>query len=135
VLQAYFEMGEFVQRQQASAPIQQEGEPSASAESAPSSSSPGAQVSAPDADSSANLAGLQAAEKALGMPPQELVKRLMANPDMLRRVSNPKVLAALQEIAQSPWKVVKYLLNQDVMAVLLELKDVLQDSKAGNPKS
>lgn len=47
-------------------------------------------------------------------------------------MSDPKVQAALQEVAKSPWKVVKYLMDKDVMAVVSAMKDALQQERSSS---
>ncbi len=58
-------------------------------------------------------------EKQLGIKPEELLQRLVARPDLMAKVNDPKVQKALIEVAGQPWKAVKYLFNKDVMSVLM----------------
>ncbi|KAI8474006.1 MAG: hypothetical protein J3K34DRAFT_156372 [Monoraphidium minutum] len=62
--------------------------------------------------------GMARVQAALGVSPAELMARAMARPELLRRVQDPEMQAALMEITQKPWKVVKYLLSPKVMGAL-----------------
>jgi hypothetical protein len=46
------------------------------------------------------------------------MRRALARPELLARVRDPEVQAALSEVAASPWKVVKHLFNPKVMGAL-----------------
>jgi hypothetical protein len=65
-----------------------------------------------------DAAGLARAQAALGVSPAELMAKVAARPELVARVRDPAVAAALAEVAAAPWKVVKYLLNREVMATL-----------------
>eukprot|EP00879_Flechtneria_rotunda_P018656 GHRR01019579.1.p1 GENE.GHRR01019579.1~~GHRR01019579.1.p1 ORF type:complete len:190 (+),score=81.41 GHRR01019579.1:52-570(+) len=87
----------------------------------------GSSSSCPPASSSdSSMGGIQ---QELGMRPEELMQRLMARPDLMATVQNPKVFAAVQEIAQSPWKIVKYLFDKEVVAAVKGMKELLQPSQ------
>jgi hypothetical protein len=53
----------------------------------------------------------------LGMKPDEVIAKVMANPDLAAGFSNPKVQAAIFDISQSPMNIVKYQNDPEVMKV------------------
>ncbi|KAF8069370.1 TIC40 [Scenedesmus sp. PABB004] len=114
VVEAAMEAGDIITAMQQEQEQQAGGSGGAAAAAAPASS-PG---------------GVADAEAQLGMRPEELMQRLMARPDLLAKVQDPKVQQALQEVSASPWKIVKYLFNKDVMAAIKEMKDMLQQPPA-----
>lgn len=79
------------------------------------------------ASSSSSVAAM---EEQLGVQPQELMQRLMSRPDLLAKVQDPEVQAALMDISKSPWKIIKYTFNKKVMSALKDMKDVVQAGKS-----
>jgi len=70
------------------------------------------------------------AEAALGVAPEELMRRMMGRPELMARVTDPEVQRALSEVAAAPWKVVKYLLNKKVMGALNGMRSVIQETRS-----
>lgn len=56
--------------------------------------------------------------------PDAMLQRLMERPDLLQKIQDPKVQAALMEVSQSPWKMVKYIFDKDVQDALKEMQEL-----------
>ncbi|GBF87845.1 hypothetical protein Rsub_00557 [Raphidocelis subcapitata] len=76
-----------------------------------------------------DAASLARAREALGVSPEELMRRALARPELLARVRDPEVQAALAEVAAKPWKVVKHLFNPKVMGALKEMRSALKEAR------
>jgi hypothetical protein len=116
VIEAAMEAGDILQQLQQSR---------GSSVSSPGSS---AGASSSSGSSAAGASGpLGALEQQLGVKPEQLMQRLMARPDLLAKIQDPEVHAALVEVSQKPWKLVKYLFNSKVMAAVKDMKGLLQE--------
>lgn len=60
------------------------------------------------------------------VPHPSVMAALVDRPQLVARLTNPRVSKALQEVAVSPWKVVKYLLDKEVMAAIKELQAIIR---------
>lgn len=60
----------------------------------------------------------------LGLNPQDVISKVMANPELAAGFSNPKVQAAIMDISQNPMNIVKYQGDPEVMKVLEKVTEI-----------
>lgn len=53
----------------------------------------------------------------LGVKPEDVITKVMANPELAAGFANPKVQAAILDISSNPMNIVKYQTDPEVMAV------------------
>jgi hypothetical protein len=128
IVEAWMEAAELLEQQQQSGPADG-GSSSGSGSSSVPPTPPGSPVAGGGGIPGVDPAALAAARAALGVAPEEVVARMMARPELVGRVADPEVRAALADIASSPWKIVKYLLNKKVMGALREMKEVIGETR------
>ena len=56
-----------------------------------------------------------------GMDPQEMMRKLMADPEMMQLMMKPKVMQALQDLQTDPNSVAKHMSDPDVSAMFNKL--------------
>ncbi|KAG2492067.1 hypothetical protein HYH03_009565 [Edaphochlamys debaryana] len=86
-----------------------------------------------DADSSAAAASGAGAGPGEGGGASQgfnpLVALMSSDPKTVKWLSNPTVMAALEEVHQKPWKTFKYIMNRDVMEAFGDLKQLMRGKK------
>ncbi len=60
----------------------------------------------------------------LGLNPQDVISKVMANPELASGFSNPKVQAAIMDISQNPMNITKYQGDPEVMKVLEKVTEI-----------
>lgn len=60
----------------------------------------------------------------LGMKPEDIVSKVMADPELATGFTNPKVQAAIMDISSNPMNIVKYQGDAEVMKVLEKVTEV-----------
>ncbi len=53
----------------------------------------------------------------LGLKPEDVISKVMANPELAAGFSNPKVQAAIMDISQNPMNIMKYQTDPEIMKV------------------
>lgn len=66
----------------------------------------------------------------LGLKPEDVISKVMSNPELAQGFSNPKVQAAIIDISQNPMNVMKYQNDPEIMKILNEVTTVFG---AGGP--
>jgi hypothetical protein len=92
------------------------------ADSEGSAASPPPPGQAP-ADAAPTSTAEQSASSATFNP---LTMLLSSNEKTRHWLDNPRVMAALGEVHQKPWKTVKYVLDKEVMAAFADLKNLMR---------
>lgn len=60
----------------------------------------------------------------LGVTPEEVITKIMSNPDLARGFQNPRVQQAMMECSQNPWNIAKYQNDKEVMDVINKLSEL-----------
>lgn len=60
----------------------------------------------------------------LGLKPEDVVSKVMANPELAMGFQNPRVQQAIMDISQNPMNVVKYQNDPEVMKVLEKVNEI-----------
>eukprot|EP00850_Spirogloea_muscicola_P007426 SM000037S13561 [mRNA] locus=s37:637617:639756:+ [translate_table: standard] len=60
----------------------------------------------------------------IGMSPEEVVGKIMANPDVAMAFQNPKVQAAIMDCSQNPLNLAKYQNDKEVMDVFNKISEL-----------
>ncbi|KAG2445908.1 hypothetical protein HXX76_000511 [Chlamydomonas incerta] len=67
----------------------------------------------------------------LGLKPEDVISKVMANPDLAAGFSNPKVQAAIMDISQNPMNIMKYQTDPEIMKVLEKVTEIFQPQMGG----
>lgn len=70
----------------------------------------------------------------MGMDPNEMMGKLMGDPELLALMSKPNVAAALMEIQKDPQSALKHMSDPDVSAVMQKMM-ALNPGMGGPPPS
>ncbi|GLI59053.1 hypothetical protein VaNZ11_000883 [Volvox africanus] len=62
----------------------------------------------------------------LGLKPEDVISKVMANPELASGFSNPKVQAAILDISSNPMNIMKYQTDPEVMRVLEKVTEIFQ---------
>ncbi|GAX74063.1 hypothetical protein CEUSTIGMA_g1513.t1 [Chlamydomonas eustigma] len=73
-----------------------------------------------------NQAKVNAQFDELGLKPEDVISKVMSDPDLASGFSNPKVQAAIMDISQNPMNIVKYQQDPEIMSVLEKVTQVFQ---------
>ncbi|CAF2136264.1 unnamed protein product, partial [Brassica napus] len=67
----------------------------------------------------------------IGLTPEEVISKIMQNPDVAMAFQNPRVQAALMECSENPMNIMKYQNDKEVNLLLLKMKPLIKtkDSK------
>lgn len=60
----------------------------------------------------------------IGLSPEEVVSKIMANPDVAMAFQNPKVQAAIMDCSQNPMSITKYQNDKEVMDVFNKISEL-----------
>ncbi|KZV57075.1 protein TIC 40, chloroplastic-like [Dorcoceras hygrometricum] len=60
----------------------------------------------------------------IGLTPEEVISKIMANPDVAMAFQNPRVQAAIMECSQNPMNIVKYQNDKEVMDVFNKISEL-----------
>ncbi|KAJ0977271.1 hypothetical protein J5N97_012745 [Dioscorea zingiberensis] len=60
----------------------------------------------------------------IGLTPEEVISKIMANPDIAMAFQNPKVQAAIMECSQNPLSIAKYQNDKEVMDVFNKISEL-----------
>ncbi|KAI3802477.1 hypothetical protein L1987_30609 [Smallanthus sonchifolius] len=60
----------------------------------------------------------------IGITPEELISKVMANPDLAMSIQNPRVQAAIMDYSQNPMSIIKYQNDKEVMDVFNMLSEI-----------
>ncbi|ONK77395.1 uncharacterized protein A4U43_C02F6090 [Asparagus officinalis] len=60
----------------------------------------------------------------IGLTPEEVISKIMANPDVAMAFQNPKVQAAIMECSQNPLSITKYQNDKEVMDVFTKISEL-----------
>ncbi|KAJ9504666.1 hypothetical protein QJQ45_030360 [Haematococcus lacustris] len=71
----------------------------------------------------------------LGLKPEDVISKVMANPELASGFANPKVQAAIIDISANPMNIVKYQQDPEVMKVLEQVTTLFQPDIAPNKRS
>ncbi|KAG1663960.1 hypothetical protein FOA52_001086 [Chlamydomonas sp. UWO 241] len=63
-----------------------------------------------------------------------LMTMMMTDPELTRRLANPRVIKAIEEVGRSPWKTIKYVFDKEVMEVFGALNNVMRGKDAWTGK-
>ncbi|GFR46931.1 hypothetical protein Agub_g8579 [Astrephomene gubernaculifera] len=62
----------------------------------------------------------------LGLKPEDVISKVMANPELAAGFSNPKVQAAIIDISANPMNIMKYQTDPEIMKVLEKVTEIFQ---------
>ena len=68
----------------------------------------------------------------LGLKPEDVISKVMANPELTAGFSNPKVQAAIMDISSNPMNIVKYQNDPEIMKVLEKVNDIFASDISPN---
>ncbi|PKA66759.1 Protein TIC 40, chloroplastic [Apostasia shenzhenica] len=68
----------------------------------------------------------------IGLTPEEVISKIMANPDVALAFQNPKVQAAIMDCSQNPLSIAKYQNDKEVMDVFNKISELFP-GVTGNP--
>ncbi|XP_078433203.1 hydroxyproline-rich glycoprotein family protein [Wolffia australiana] len=60
----------------------------------------------------------------IGLTPEEVISKIMANPDIAMAFQNPRVQAAIMDCSQNPFSITKYQNDKEVMDVLNKISEL-----------
>lgn len=60
----------------------------------------------------------------VGMTPEEVVSKIMANPEVAVAFQNPKIQTAIMDCSQNPLNIVKYQNDKEVMDVFMKISQI-----------
>ncbi|CAA6667792.1 unnamed protein product [Spirodela intermedia] len=60
----------------------------------------------------------------IGLTPEEVISKIMANPDVALAFQNPRVQAAIMDCSQNPFSIAKYQNDKEVMDVLNKISEL-----------
>lgn len=60
----------------------------------------------------------------IGLSPEEVVGKILANPDIAASLQNPRVVEAIMDCSQNPLNITKYQNDKEVMDALLKIADL-----------
>ncbi|KAK8952334.1 hypothetical protein KSP39_PZI004503 [Platanthera zijinensis] len=60
----------------------------------------------------------------IGLTPEEVISKIMANPDVALAFQNPKVQAAIMDCSQNPLSIAKYQNDKEVMDVFNKISEL-----------
>lgn len=69
----------------------------------------------------------------LGVTPEEVITKIMSNPDLARGFQNPRVQQAMMECSQNPWNIAKYQNDKEVMDVINKLSELFPAQGGPSP--
>uniref|UniRef100_A0A2P2JL10 Protein TIC 40, chloroplastic n=1 Tax=Rhizophora mucronata TaxID=61149 RepID=A0A2P2JL10_RHIMU len=68
----------------------------------------------------------------IGLTPEEVIKKVMANPDIAMAFQNPRVQQAIMECSQNPLSIAKYQNDKEVMDVFNKISELFPGA-SGSP--
>ncbi|KAI9118586.1 hypothetical protein K1719_010918 [Acacia pycnantha] len=68
----------------------------------------------------------------IGLTPEEVISKIMANPDVAMAFQNPKVQAAIMDCSQNPMNITKYQNDKEVMDVFNKISELFPGA-TGSP--
>jgi len=68
----------------------------------------------------------------LGLKPEDVISKVMANPELAAGFSNPKVQAAILDISNNPMNIMKYQEDPEVMKVLEQVSELFGPQVQGS---
>jgi hypothetical protein len=102
------------------------GSAAAAAADAAAATTPAAALEAPAAAGPRSGAAASAADDGGVDDGPGSLAALLGRPELLARLEDPRVRAAVQEVAAAPWKAIKYALDPPVRDTLKELAGMLK---------
>lgn len=69
---------------------------------------------------------------AMGMKPEDMISKIMSNPELTMAFQNPKVQAAIMDCSQNPMNITKYQDDKEVMDVFQKISELFPGG-AGMP--
>lgn len=60
----------------------------------------------------------------IGLSPEEVISKIMANPDVAMAFQNPRVQAAIMDCSQNPMSIAKYQNDKEVMDVFNKISEL-----------
>ncbi|KAG0503998.1 hypothetical protein HPP92_004070 [Vanilla planifolia] len=69
----------------------------------------------------------------IGLSPEEVISKIMANPEVALAFQNPKVQAAIMECSQNPLSISKYQNDKEVMDVFTKISELFPGVTGGRP--
>ncbi|CAI8602267.1 unnamed protein product [Vicia faba] len=60
----------------------------------------------------------------IGLSPEEVISKIMANPDVAMAFQNPRVQAAIMDCSQNPMSIAKYQNDKEVMDVFYKIYEL-----------
>ncbi|KAL0437953.1 UNVERIFIED_CONTAM: protein, chloroplastic [Sesamum latifolium] len=69
----------------------------------------------------------------IGLTPEEVISKIMANPDIAMAFQNPRVQAAIMECSQNPLSIAKYQNDKEVMDVFNKISELFPGATDDEP--
>ncbi|KAA8538711.1 hypothetical protein F0562_028308 [Nyssa sinensis] len=71
----------------------------------------------------------------IGLTPEEVISKIMANPDVAMAFQNPRVQAAIMDCSQNPLSIAKYQNDKEVMDVFNKISELFPGVTVENSKA
>ncbi|RAL54986.1 hypothetical protein DM860_013682 [Cuscuta australis] len=65
----------------------------------------------------------------IGITPEEVISKIMANPDVAMAFQNPRIQAAIMDVSQNPYNIGKYQSDKEVMDVFNKISELFPGVK------
>ncbi|XP_019199685.1 PREDICTED: protein TIC 40, chloroplastic isoform X2 [Ipomoea nil] len=65
----------------------------------------------------------------IGLSPEEVISKIMANPDIAMAFQNPRIQAAIMDVSQNPYNIGKYQADKEVMDVFNKIAELFPGAK------
>ncbi|MQL71157.1 hypothetical protein Taro_003432 [Colocasia esculenta] len=69
----------------------------------------------------------------IGLTPEDVISKIMANPELALAFQNPKVQAAIMDCSQNPFSIAKYQNDKEVMDVFNKISELFPGVTGGTP--
>nr|GMD86211.1 protein TIC 40, chloroplastic [Ipomoea batatas] len=60
----------------------------------------------------------------IGLTPEEVISKILANPDIAMAFQNPRIQAAIMDVSQNPYNIGKYQADKEVMDVFNKIAEL-----------
>ena len=71
-----------------------------------------------------NAPEVQAQFESMGMKPEDVISKIMANPSMTAAFQNPRIQAAIMDCSANPMNIAKYQDDKEVMDVFMQISNL-----------
>ena len=68
---------------------------------------------------------------AMGMKPEDMISKMMSNPELTMAFQNPKVQAAIMDCSSNPMNITKYQDDPEVMTVFQKISELFPNPPGG----